>query len=366
MLIKSSTSVTAEEMTAIADSLGGQVLCSSSREAIVYQISHFSRNAKEAMVLLSETILHPAFLDEELKIVRESTRYELREMQSKPETILPEVLHEVAFGSNGLGNPLVCPDNRLDVVDSNSLRTFMRQWYQPERLVIAGAGIEHEELVTLAERRFSGMSNLAFAPQTCDSKYIGGQHHNPSDPKSELSYIYLGFEGFPIFDPRIYTLAVIQFLLGGGGSFSAGGPGKGMYSRLYTNILNQHPEIDHCSAFHHIYSDTSLFGICTNFYHNTHISGTHISATQILPLLLQQLRFLFNKPTPNHELERAKNQLKSSLVMSLESQGIEVEDLGRQVNKISIMTKHHSWSHRCLFMVAGFLLWKCAGKLTRS
>ena len=57
----------------------------------------------------------------------------------------------------------------------------------------------------------------------------------------------------------------MQILLGGGGSFSAGGPGKGMYSRLYTNILNQHGEIDHCASFHHIYSDSSLFGLFASY-----------------------------------------------------------------------------------------------------
>ncbi|CAE6442642.1 unnamed protein product [Rhizoctonia solani] len=40
---------------------------------------------------------------------------------------------------------------------------------------------------------------------------------------------------------------------------------------------------------------------------------------------------LLYKNIPAAELERAKNQLKSSLVMALESRAVEVEDLGRQV-----------------------------------
>jgi processing peptidase subunit alpha len=48
----------------------------------------------------------------------------------------------------------------------------------------------------------------------------------------------------------------MQMLLGGGGSFSAGGPGKGMYSRLYTNVLNQYYRVDYCAGFHHCYADS--------------------------------------------------------------------------------------------------------------
>ncbi|MCI14170.1 mitochondrial-like-processing peptidase subunit alpha-like, partial [Trifolium medium] len=50
-------------------------------------------------------------------------------------------------------------------------------------------------------------------------------------------------------------------LLGGGGSFSAGGPGKGMYSRLYLRVLNEYPQVHSISAFNNIYNNTGIFGI---------------------------------------------------------------------------------------------------------
>jgi len=120
----------------------------------------------------------------------------------------------------------------------------------------------------------------------------------------------------------------MQILLGGGGSFSAGGPGKGMYSRLYTHILNHYPQIDHCASFHHIYSDSSLFGLFATF---VPAGGQGNSPDQILPHLIHQLSLLLYSPLPSGELQRAKNQLKSSLVMALESRSVEVEDLGRQI-----------------------------------
>lgn len=110
-----------------------------------------------------------------------------------------------------------------------------------------------------------------------------------------------------------------------------GGPGKGMYSRLYTHILNHFPQIDHCASFHHIYSDSSLFGLFASFVPASSGLGGGNTPSQILPHLVHQLSLLLYTPIPQEEFSRAKNQLKSSLMMALESRAVEVEDLGRQV-----------------------------------
>lgn len=378
------------------DKLGGQILCSSTREAIMYQSSHFSAGTPLAMSLIADTVIHPAFLPEELEAQRDAARYEIREVLSKPEMMLPEELHYVAYGGQGLGNPLLCPQERIDEIDEDLMRGFMKQWYRPERMVIAGAGMHHDELVELADKHFSGIkyipppeqqvplsgtsrtqpppAHLLHASQPQQSSlyksltraassyllpsqpppppaptYTGGHRYlepippppaNP--PLPHLSHVYLAFEGPSIHDPDVYAVATIQVLLGGGGSFSAGGPGKGMYSRLYTHILNHYPQIEHCASFNHIYTDSALFGLFATFVSRPvgqigrgrigrHRGSEGNSPAEIFPHLAHQLSLLLYSPIPQEELQRAKNQLKSSLVMALESRSVEVEDLGRQV-----------------------------------
>lgn len=97
-----------------------------------------------------------------------------------------------------------------------------------------------------------------------------------------------------------------------------------MYSRLYTHVLNHHPDIDHCSSLHHIYADSSLFGVVGTSFPN-------LRPKDLLPTLVHQLSLLLYNPVGERELSRAKNQLMSSLVMALESRAVQVEDLGRQV-----------------------------------
>ena len=383
-----------EDMASAIDKLGGQIMCSSSRESIMYQSSNFDQATPLALSLISDTILNSAFLPEELEVQRDAARYEIREITQKPEMILPEILHEVAYGRKTLGNPLLCPEERIDAITGDLLRDCITNWYRPERMVIAGAGMHHERLVELTDKYFSSLKSAPVPsisslqqstnqnipphllpssspslyksltraastylyptssstetltpPLNPHSTYVGGVHHIPST--IEFDHLYLAFEGVGIHDDDIYALATIQVLLGGGGSFSAGeylrllhiasfiysiagGPGKGMYSRLYTHILNHYTQIDHCASFHHIYKDSSLFGLFASFVPNAPGQRGNTPA-QILPHLVNQISLLIYQSVPQVELERAKNQLKSSLMMALESRAVEVEDLGRQV-----------------------------------
>ncbi|CRK42322.1 hypothetical protein BN1723_000736 [Verticillium longisporum] len=167
------------------------------------------------------------------------------------------------------------------------------------------------------------------------SHYTGGFMALPPQPPSlnpaapNFTHIHLAFEGLPISSDDIYALATLQTLLGGGGSFSAGGPGKGMYSRLYTNVLNQHGWVESCVAFNHSYTDSGLFGISAAC-----LPGR---AGAMLDVMCRELRALTLEPghassaLRSVEVQRAKNQLRSSLLMNLESRMVELEDLGRQV-----------------------------------
>ncbi|EMD32563.1 hypothetical protein CERSUDRAFT_161496 [Gelatoporia subvermispora B] len=387
MAFKTTKTRSGDEMSSAIDKLGGQILCSSSRESIMYQSSHFHQASPLALSLIADTVLNPAFTPDELDAQREAARYEIREVTAKPEMILPEIVHEVAYDKKTLGNPLLCPEERIDVIDEPAMRQFMAQWYRPERMVIAGAGMPHEELVSLAEKHFAHIPYFpAPAPQPVSPRssqtsqqqsspllplsqptslyksltraassylypvssvtgeqppppapipeslraiYTGGHRFIPSTT-SEFNHLYLAWEGVGIHDPDVYALATVQLLLGGGGSFSAGGPGKGMYSRLYTHILNNYPQVDHCAGFHHIYTDSSLFGLFASFVPAAgRLQGN--TPAQILPHLVHQISLLLYTPVVGVELARAKNQLKSSLMMALESRAVEVEDLGRQI-----------------------------------
>ncbi|KAK0932418.1 Mitochondrial-processing peptidase subunit alpha [Friedmanniomyces endolithicus] len=400
LAFKSTHSRTADQMLEKIEMLGGNIQCASSRESLMYQSATFNSAVPDTIALLAETIREPKITDEEVQRQLETADYEIGEIWGKPELILPELVHMAAYKDNTLGNPLLCPKERLDSIDRRTVEAYRKAFFRPDRIVVAFAGVEHAQAIKLSEQFFGDMkdpmtttpkleprqpvqqiqppyptsstppqkdsrlmskipflknlSTSAPRPATVSpldpsqiighpldqpidynahSHYTGGfltlpplpLPPNPSLPR--VSHIHLAFESLPISSPDIYALATLQTLLGGGGSFSAGGPGKGMYSRLYTNVLNQYGWVENCVAFNHAYADSGLFGISA-------ACGTAY-VTRMLDTMARELSLLSAETglgrLAEGEVKRAKNQLRSSLLMNLESRMVELEDLGRQV-----------------------------------
>ncbi|KAJ4548855.1 Mitochondrial-processing peptidase subunit alpha [Exophiala dermatitidis] len=382
------------------EALGGNIQCASSREALMYQSATFNSAVPDTIALLAETIRDPLITDEEVQQQLETAEYEIQEIWSKPDLIIPELLHMAAYKDNTLGNPLLCPRERLPYITRGLIEKYRNLFYKPERIVVAFAGIEHEKAVRLAEKYFGdmprgnkpsvaqdnaqpstpesptantqyetpstpsatsrflskipGLSNFStsaphqatvspldpsllqsapVSPLTQPSHYTGGFLALPPLPPPQnnlsipLSHVHIAFEALPISSEDIYAQATLQTLLGGGGSFSAGGPGKGMYSRLYTNVLNQHGWVESCVAFNHSYTDSGLFGIA-----GACEPGRVGHMVDVMCRELQALTLESGFPSLQlAEVNRAKNQLRFSLLMNLESRLVELEDLGRQV-----------------------------------
>ncbi|KAG0170766.1 Mitochondrial-processing peptidase subunit alpha [Apophysomyces sp. BC1034] len=359
MAFKGTADCTSGQMMDLIETLGGNIMCSSSRESMMYQAAIFSQDLDRVISLFSDVIRRPTIDDLEVEEQRATALYELQEIWSKPEMFLPEVLHTVAYQGNTLGNPLLCPPENLERMTSQLLRSYMETWYRPERMVIATCGAEHDQVVDLADKYFG---NIPALPDTFDSVashretmkhqaeqaiskklstphstyelatqpafYTGGTRMIEGDGTSPFTHVYVAFEGLSIDDPDIYALATLQILLGGGGSFSAGGPGKGMYSRLFTNVLNQHYWVESCQSFNHCYRDSGLFGISGSCMPN--------AVNHLVDVICRELDLIARddvgyRSVNETELNRAKNQLKSSLLMNLESRMVQLEDLGRQV-----------------------------------
>ncbi|KAJ2688547.1 Mitochondrial-processing peptidase subunit alpha, partial [Coemansia spiralis] len=374
LAFRSSERFTSAESMAMIEKLGGSIMSSSSRECIMYQAAVFPHDVPTALKLLADTTLRPKILPEEVDELRMAVPWELQEVKSKPETFLPEKLHEVAFRNGTLGSPLLCPISQLNTATPDSLSAYHQRWYTPERMVVAAVGLDHDDFVRMCnDNGFADLTASASALPTLaasdpggdtgasskswfnkilgggggrtphaiapggQSVYTGGTWFE-SKPDVDFTQVYLGFKSAGINDERrLYAYATLQMLLGGGGSFSAGGPGKGMYSRLYTRVLNQHAWIESCVAFHHCYTDAGLFGISASCRpRNEHalldVMASEIEAVALGKPVVSSRRPYSSLEGPSSlEVRRAKNQLKSNLLMNLESRMVQLEDLGRQV-----------------------------------
>lgn len=209
-------------------------------------------------------------------------------------------------------------------------------------MVVAGVGIDHKDLVKAVEKYFvdrkpiweeqnivSSDKNELLVDKSI-AQYTGGfkleectvpVYAGPSG-LPELSHVIIGLEGCSHQDPDFVAMCVLNMMMGGGGSFSAGGPGKGMYTRLYTNVLNRYHWLYSATAYNHAYIDTGLFCI--------HASSTPTYIRELVEVIVHEMVSMSNNISKS-ELERAKKQLQSMLLMNLEQRPVVFEDIGRQV-----------------------------------
>ncbi|CAG8574883.1 8805_t:CDS:2 [Ambispora gerdemannii] len=345
LAFKGTKNRTIEQMQTELESLGGNIMSASSRETIMYQSAIFYQDLPRLLDILADVIRNPLITQEEVIEQQQTAIYELSEIWQKPDMILPELLHTVAYKDNTLGNPMLCPESKLAEMTPELIKEYIATWYRPERIVVAAAGAPHGEIVALTEKFFGDMPKSPdFNAHTFKSSVLGVLNPTKHTSKPSLyktittaatsflsqgstlqpvpishggqkshytggtlyleqptlphTHVYVALEGLPIHDPDIYALATLQILLGGGGSFSAGGPGKD--SGLFGIFASCRPEYNHAVA------DV----IAQQFDHVA--SPGRYGVTE-------------------EELNRAKNQLMSSLLMNLESRMVQLEDLGRQV-----------------------------------
>jgi len=330
LAFKSTENISGTKMLETLELLGGNYQCASSRESLMYHASVFNKDVEQMFRLIAETVKVPKITEEELAEQKLTAEYEVDEIWEKPDLILPEVLHTVAYNSKTLGSPLLCPKDRLPYITRETIQEYRKRLFNPDSIVASFVGVPHEKAVEYAEKYLGDMKQQSPKVIPEVAHYTGGEAALPAQEPmgygEERVQIQIGFEGLSYDDPDIYALATLQTLLGGGGSFSAGGPGKGMYSRLYTQVLNRFYYMESCMAFNHSYTDSGIFGISAE--------ATPDAAPYLTEIIARQLAQTFTSgqgQLNDREVSRSKNQLRSSLLMNLESKMVELEDLGRQV-----------------------------------
>lgn len=155
------------------------------------------------------------------------------------------------------------------------------------------------------------------------SIYTGGEHCVSTTSADGFMRIGLAFPTGGWFSSDLVPACVLQTLLGGGSSFSAGGPGKGMYSRLYREVLNRYYWVESAEAFTSMHTEAGLIGI----------TGSSIpsKSRDLLRVFAEHFMRLISDDVSFEELDRARNMLKCNILTQLESRLVLFEDLGRQV-----------------------------------
>jgi processing peptidase subunit alpha len=317
------------------DNLGGVSFASSSREQFLYCIDVLRPNLDQAMGMLKDVVLHPRLDDGTVEDMKRVIEFQWMDMV--PEVVLGEGLQIAGYGARSkdgqteeeqqqLGKSHFCPLESLPLLTADTVRSFRdAHLLNPKSMVVAGAGIEHEKLCELADSHFGHLTSNSTDESNfiIPSTYTGGSHKQILPTPDGMTRVALAFETGGWHSNDLVPACVLQTLLGGGNSFSAGGPGKGMYSRLYRQVLNRYYWAESCEAFTSFHTESGLLGISGSSIPQKSGDVTRVLAENLFRLAIEEVS--------DEELDRARNMLKCNVLTQLESRLVLFEDLGRQI-----------------------------------
>ena len=296
----------AEEIEAV----GGHLNAYTSREVTAYHATVLKEDVALAVDIVADILLHSSFDESELERERAVVLQEIGQAHDTPEDIVFDYMQETAFPDQPVGRPVLGPPEIVAAMPRAALVDYMGAHYSAPRMIFAAAGkLDHDALVALVERHFSGIRDAA-EPVLVPARYAGGDRREAR--ALEQVHLVLGFDGVGYHDPDYYAMAVASMILGGG-----------MSSRLFQEIRENRGLVYSIYSFSSAYVDGGLFGI----YAGTGEQGL----AELLPVLCDELGRATGDIDAD-ELARARAQLRAGMVMSLESSASRAEQLARQVS----------------------------------
>ena len=311
MVFKGTTSRSAQQIAREVDSIGGNMDAFTGKETICFNIKVLDDHLPIAMDILSDLVLNPVFNPKDITREKGVILEEIKMDEDNPDYLVHELFTQNFWKDHPLGKPILGTKETVRSFKQENLLEFYRKQFAPNNIIISAAGnLNHARFVDLIREKFSALNA------------VPNGHHQPAPAitpriitrnKKELEQVQLclGVPSHPISHSKRYVSYVLNTVLGGG-----------MSSRLFQKIREEQ------GLVYSIYSDLNPYRDtgCLSIY-----AGTSLESTQkVVQSVLAEFREMKETPLADEEVRRAKDQLKGSLMLSLESSTSRMSNLARQ------------------------------------
>ncbi|MFY9780906.1 MAG: pitrilysin family protein [Candidatus Baltobacteraceae bacterium] len=309
MLFKGTERRSARQIAETMDGVGGNLNAFTDKEATCYYAKVVDTHVPLAVDVLADMFLHsvfePAELAKEQKVVLE----EIRMYDDSPDEMIHDLFVSTMWNGSNLGDPTIGFSHTVSSLTRDDLRAHLRARYAPNTVVFAAAGhVEHDAIVRLVEDAFAVFSGVAELPVPERPRLTPGLLVKRKE--TEQAYVVIGTRGLSVRDERRYALSVLDTVLGGG-----------MSSRLFQEVREKRGLAYSVYSFQQCYRDAGLFGIS---------AGTSPASVQeCVDVVFGELAKLAERGASDAEIALAKEHLKGSMTLALESSSSRMIRLGR-------------------------------------
>jgi predicted Zn-dependent peptidase len=310
MLFKGTPDMDALGIAQAFEGIGAQENAATGEEYTVLYARFLPEHLQRALEIMSDMVLHPTLAD--LEREREVIVEEIRMYEDRPDQLADEHLSALIFHDDPLGRPIIGSAETVRGVDHATLRTFHAGTYTaPNIFVVASGKLERGELEGMVEERFSALRE--------GEPFVREVHSRPPQSRfffrhkeTEQYHVSLGSRGIPARSEDRYAMAALNNVLGGG-----------MSSRLFQEVREKRGLAYAVYSYHQGYSDAGAI--------KTYVGSATGNIEEAIRVIAEQLLRVQEDLVAGEELERTKQQLKSSTLLALESTAARMNRIGRSV-----------------------------------
>jgi predicted Zn-dependent peptidase len=311
MLFKGTTHRSAEDIARSVDSIGGNLDAFTAKELVCFNTKVLDEHLSLAWDVLADLVLNPLFRPEDIEKEKGVILEEIKMEADSPDYLVHEIFSSNFWKDHPLGKPILGTRETVKRFDSDMIRRYYSGAYEPASLVVTAAGnLTHQRLVSLVREHFESLPVCErTAPDNVPTTHARIALRNKK--ALEQVHVCLGVPSYPLAHQERFACNVLNTLLGGG-----------MSSRLFQNIRERQGLAYAVFSELSPYRDTG----CLSIYAGTSLE----SAPKVVESILNEFRDLKEHMVADDELRRAKDHLKGSLMLGLESTGSRMSNLARQ------------------------------------
>ncbi|MBO2534623.1 M16 family metallopeptidase [Rummeliibacillus suwonensis] len=300
MLFKGTHSRTAKEIAESFDRIGGQLNAFTSKENTCYYAITLDHHAEEAITLLTDMFFHSTFAEDDIEKERQVIFEEMSMVEDTPDDDVDERLWSAMYPHHPMGAPILGTEETLETFTKDKIETYMYEHYTPDQVVVSVAGNITDRLIHKIIELFDQFNNTNHHSKIIQTipKFLPGQTTKESN--TEQAHLAIGYEGLTIKNPDLMSLLVVNNILGDTTS-----------SRLFQQVREEQALAYSIFSYYTAYEHAGAFMI---------YGGTSPEKlTMLEETILQITEQMVNDGVSSIEIQYAKEQLESNLLLGLET-----------------------------------------------
>jgi predicted Zn-dependent peptidase len=310
MLFKGTTTRSAEDIAQTVDSVGGQMDASTGKENANYAIKVLDEHLPLAVDVLSDVVLHPRFAPDDIEREKGVVGEEIKMVEDMPDDLVHELFLEHFWRGHPLGRAILGTADSVNRLNQDVLQEYFARVYTADNLIVAAAGnIEHRRLRDLIEQAFGGVQREGPGAVEAPPVEHGLVHVRNKD--LEQSHVCMGVGAYRQDHRDRYAALVFNTLLGGS-----------MSSRLFQNVREKRGLAYSVGSGLSAFRDAGLLSI--------YAGCANERVDEVVRVIMDELRGVVTAGIDGSELVRAKDNVKGSLILGLESTWQRAAYLARQ------------------------------------